>query len=136
MKRTLLLRTIALWITGALLTGSLMARQASSRQFQRPEFLGLQLLRVSSSPYGSATGLSPTGSSMSSQKPERLSQIMGATVKGQTGDTLGQINDFIVNPASGRIQFAILSLSDQSGKLTLPGPGRCSSPVLIPATSR
>jgi hypothetical protein len=48
---------------------------------------------------------------------------MGATVKSSTGESLGQINDFIVNPASGRIQFAILSLSDQPGKLTaVPWP--------------
>ena len=45
---------------------------------------------------------------------------MGATVKNSQGETLGQINDFVVSPTSGRIQFAILSLSDPSlsGKLT------------------
>ena len=43
---------------------------------------------------------------------------MGATVKDQQGSTIGQINDFVVNPASGRIQFAVLSLNDQAGKLT------------------
>jgi hypothetical protein len=43
---------------------------------------------------------------------------MGATVKDQQGNTIGQINDFVVNPTSGRLQFAIISLNDQSGKLT------------------
>jgi hypothetical protein len=48
---------------------------------------------------------------------------MGATVKDQQGNTLGQVNDFIVSPASGRIQFAVISLSDQTGKLTaVPWP--------------
>ncbi|MDB6111056.1 MAG: photosystem reaction center subunit [Pedosphaera sp.] len=128
MKRTLLLRTIALCMTGTLLTGSLIARQSSgsSGSSSDPSSSGSSSSGSSASPYGSSSsssGLSPTGSSMSSQKPERLSQIMGATVKGQTGETLGQINDFVVNPASGRIQFAVISLSDQSGKLTaVPWP--------------
>ena len=55
---------------------------------------------------------------MQGQKEQRLSQLMNATVKGQNGETLGQINDFIVQPTFGRIQFAVISLSDQSGKLT------------------
>jgi PRC-barrel domain len=49
--------------------------------------------------------------------PERASQLMSATVKDQQGNAVGQINDFVINPASGRIQFAVISLSDQSGKL-------------------
>jgi sporulation protein YlmC with PRC-barrel domain len=56
--------------------------------------------------------------SASSQKAERLSQVMGSSVKSASGESLGQINDFIVNPASGRVQFAVISLGDQSGKLT------------------
>ena len=51
-------------------------------------------------------------------RSERLSQLMGATVKDQQGNTLGQINDFVVSPGSGRIQFAVISLNDQAGKLT------------------
>jgi hypothetical protein len=48
---------------------------------------------------------------------------MGATIKDQQGNTVGQVNDFIVHPASGRIQFAVISLSDQTGKLTaVPWP--------------
>lgn len=43
---------------------------------------------------------------------------MGSTVKDQQGNTLGQINDFVVSPGSGRIQFAVISLNDQAGKLT------------------
>jgi len=54
------------------------------------------------------------------EKPERLSQVLGATVTGQQGENLGQITDFVIHPASGRIQFAVISLSDpaQAGKLT------------------
>ncbi len=50
--------------------------------------------------------------------PERLSQLMNATVKDQQGNAVGQINDFVIYPNAGRIQFAIISLGDQGGKLT------------------
>ena len=50
--------------------------------------------------------------------PERVTQLMSATVKDKQGEAVGQINDFIVHPATGRIQFAIISLGDQAGKLT------------------
>jgi hypothetical protein len=49
---------------------------------------------------------------------ERLSQLMSATVRDQQGNEVGQIRDFVVSPASGRIQFVVVSLRDQSGKLT------------------
>ncbi|MDB6017957.1 MAG: photosystem reaction center subunit [Pedosphaera sp.] len=121
MKRTLL-RTIALCMTGSLLTGSLMARQAypsspGSASDPGSSSSSSSSAQPPSSSSSSSGMLSPTGAA-SSQKPERLSQVMGATVKSSSGETLGQINDFVVNPASGRIQFAIISLSDQSGKMT------------------
>lgn len=50
--------------------------------------------------------------------PERATRLMNANVKDLQGNSVGQISDFIINPASGRIQFAVISLSDQSGKLT------------------
>lgn len=45
---------------------------------------------------------------------------MGNNVKNSQGETLGQINDFVVNPSFGRIQFVIISISDpaQIGKMT------------------
>lgn len=43
---------------------------------------------------------------------------MNATVKDQEGNEVGQISDLEVQPASGRIQFAIIALRDQNGKLT------------------
>ncbi len=123
MKRKLLLRTLACCMTSCLLAGTSMARQASTPGSADTGSTGRgagasQLQSGSSS---SSSTLSPTGSqtgTMGSQKPERLSQLMGASVKGQNGETLGQINDFIVQPTYGRIQFAVISLSDQSGKLT------------------
>src|SRR5512140_3660226 len=54
----------------------------------------------------------------------RASQLMGANVTGSSGETLGTISDTIINPNSGRIDFAILSVNSSS-----PGSaGSSSSP--------
>jgi sporulation protein YlmC with PRC-barrel domain len=105
MKSTVL-KSLALCVTGCLLTGTAIARQASTDPGQSG---------TTTRPGYSSNG---SGKSMQGQKEQRLSQLMGATVKGQDGQTLGQITDFIVQPSFGRIQFAVISLSDQSGKLT------------------
>ncbi len=122
MKYKLLSRTIAFCMTSSLLVGSLLAGPSDSSSPGNPS--------DPSSP-GSASSQSPSSSSSSSAAssssapsptsrmgPERASQLMSATVKDQQGNSVGQINDFVINPTSGRIQFAIISLSDQSGKLT------------------
>lgn len=44
----------------------------------------------------------------------KASQLNGAEVKSSSGDTLGTVSDVIVNPGSGRMDFAILSLSSSS----------------------
>ena len=41
----------------------------------------------------------------------RGSKLMGADVKGAGGESLGKIEDVLLNPNSGRIDFAVLSLS-------------------------
>jgi len=41
----------------------------------------------------------------------RASKLVGAQVNDQSGHSAGQIQDIIVNPHSGRIDFALLSLS-------------------------
>jgi sporulation protein YlmC with PRC-barrel domain len=45
----------------------------------------------------------------------RLSELMHAPVQGKDGKQLGHIRDFTIDPQSGRIQFAILSLGAASG---------------------
>jgi sporulation protein YlmC with PRC-barrel domain len=45
----------------------------------------------------------------------RASKLMGADVKTSQGQSLGTINDVIFNPASGRIDFAVISLSSTAG---------------------
>src|SRR5262249_16831022 len=45
----------------------------------------------------------------------RASQIMGAQVKDNQNQELGTISDVILNPASGRVDFAVISLSGGTG---------------------
>jgi len=58
----------------------------------------------------------------------QASKLMGAQVKGSTGDNLGTINDFVVNPQTGRIEFAVLSLTGPTGT-TPTGVGEKLTPV-------
>ena len=44
----------------------------------------------------------------------RASKLTGAQVKDSSGQRVGQIQDVIVNPASGRIEFALLSLNSNT----------------------
>src|ERR1051326_4108165 len=57
-----------------------------------------------------------------SQNEIRASKLIGANVKGSTGEELGTINDIIVNPGSGRIDFAVISCtSSTSGNSSTTG---------------
>ncbi len=58
---------------------------------------------------GSSRSLSATG--RSSGQDVRASKLMGAQIKGSSGSSsVGTINDIIINPMSGRIDFAVISL--------------------------
>lgn len=62
----------------------------------------------------------------------RVSQLTGAQVTGTSGSELGTISDVIINPSSGRIDFAILSMSQgassSTGSATSPGGTSSTSP--------
>jgi sporulation protein YlmC with PRC-barrel domain len=64
-------------------------------------------------------GLSATG--RASHQEIRASQLTSADVKSTSGETLGTISDVIINPNSGRVEFAILSLSGSAGGTSSPG---------------
>jgi sporulation protein YlmC with PRC-barrel domain len=49
----------------------------------------------------------------------RLSKLMNTTLRGQTGDSLGQVQDVIADPTSGQVQFVVISLD--SGATGAPG---------------
>jgi sporulation protein YlmC with PRC-barrel domain len=57
--------------------------------------------------------LSATG--FTAHQELRGSQLTGAQVMDSSGQTLGTINDVIINPTSGKIDFAVLSLSSSGG---------------------
>src|ERR1051325_1280324 len=54
--------------------------------------------------------LSPTGRSMSHHEIQ-ASKLNNCSVQGSSGETLGTIQDVVINPASGKVDFAILSLN-------------------------
>lgn len=130
MKHTFLLRTMACCMAGSLLVGTAFARQDANSD---PNAGGAGNYSAGQPPAPSGSTLSPMSTSRSMHS-ERLSQLMGSTVKDQQGNTIGQINDFVVNPTSGRIQFAVISLNDQAGKLTAV-PWQLVRPGADPTTS-
>ena len=103
MKKTTALFTICSLVAAAALaqepsTPSSQQRQRQSSQSQQGQY-GTQ----SSSRYG-----------MSSQQSLRVSQqVIGAQVKSQDGQQLGQVEDLIVNPQSGRLEFAVISKGEK-----------------------
>jgi len=58
----------------------------------------------------------------------RLSHLMNAPVQSSEGKNLGYIRDFTVDPNTGRIQFAILSLSPSGGASDTATSGRETTP--------
>jgi sporulation protein YlmC with PRC-barrel domain len=40
----------------------------------------------------------------------RASQLIGANVQSATGDNIGDINDLVIDPQSGQVQFAVLGI--------------------------
>lgn len=68
-----------------------------------------------SSTLGGVGASATTSGSMDSSSNLRLSEIMNKPVQSQEGKTLGYIRDLTVNPQSGQIEFAVLSLSASSG---------------------
>jgi len=69
---------------------------------------------ATSSSLGSSSSLD-SSSSMNSGNNLRLSNIMNTTVQSQEGKTLGYVRDLVIDPQSGRVEFAVLSLSNAGG---------------------
>lgn len=71
-------------------------------------------LRNPNDPMSGHQGLSPTGR-MGGHQEVRATKLTGADVQNSSGQTLGTIDEILVNPASGRVDFAVISLSAASG---------------------
>ena len=122
MKRKLFLTTLSLGVTSALFIA------ATTQAADDTKSSTSSSTATSSSSQG-ATGKGSASISGQSQKFMRLSQLTGTSLKNTSGENLGQINDFVVDPSTGRIEFAVLSLTPggaigkientlQRGKLT------------------
>ncbi len=57
----------------------------------------------------------------------RASQLKSSQITGSSGQSLGTINDVIINPHSGRVEFAVISLSN-NGNTTENASGSGTSP--------
>ena len=57
----------------------------------------------------SSSTYSATGRGAGQQTHFRSTKIMGAQVKSSSGEDVGRIEDVVLNPSSGRIDFAIIS---------------------------
>ena len=107
MKRNLFLAAIALGMSGAFVASTVRAddetKPAPPPTFDR-----------------GTPGKSTSAIGGQSQKFMKASQLTTASIKSSTGETLGQINDLVVDPTTGRIEFAVISPTDaaQPGKLT------------------
>jgi hypothetical protein len=99
--KKMLLRTIVFCMTGSLLALSAFAQERE----QTPGQPGAQP--------GKTPGLSATGRLSMQGQSCRISKALNAEVKTAQGETLGKIEDFIVNPASGKIEFAVLGREDK-----------------------
>jgi len=101
----------------------------------------------SSSPSSSSSSSSPSQGSAASQqssesgwigrhfsptgrmhKDVKASQLNGAEIKSSSGETLGTLGDYIVDANSGRIDFAILTLSSGGTSSTPSSSGSATSP--------
>ena len=75
------------------------------------------------------------GSTARAGEPVRLSKLMNASLKSQSGESLGQVQDLIVDPSNGQIQFAVLSVNNaSSGTATSSGIGTTTTPGISTPT--
>lgn len=126
MKRSIL-RALTLCLTTVCVTGISWAQADSTTQRDRPG--------AATTPGSSGTGIYGSQSSAHTTRAGesiRLSKLMNTSLKSQSGESLGQVQDIIVDPTSGQIQFAVLSVGGASatsgvGTSTTPGSPTSSS---------
>jgi len=108
MKRSIL-RALALCLTTAFAASIACAQDnASKSRSDQSGSTSQSGLGTSSSIYGN------TSSSSTAGQPVRLSKLMNTSIKSQSGESLGQVQDLIIDPTSGQVQFAVLSLNSSS----------------------
>lgn len=108
--RKRIITTMAVWAAGFVL--STFGQNSSSTA-------GGASTDQSTSPAGSSTfdhtRRWPTGRM---GQETRASKLMNAEVKSSQSQTLGMINDLVLNPSSGRIDFAVISVNSSASSTT------------------
>jgi len=108
--------------------------QTSSDQNQGTTSGTSQGTSGSDSRFDSGKHLSATG--RMGHHEVRATKLIGSDVKSSSGEELGTVNDVILNPASGRIDFAVLSLSSSStGNSATSGTAAGSSTASLSTAS-
>lgn len=80
----------------------------------------------------------PTATSATMQNGQciRASQVIGSSVRSSDGKTIGQVHDIVVDPRSGRIDFAVLSLSSTTAGFSDSSRAKTSTtPTTTPQSS-
>ena len=123
MKRSIP-RAFTLCLTTVCLTTIGWAQNDSTTQNGRPG--------AAAPPGSSGTGNYGTQSSSYTTRagePVRLSKLMNTSLKSQSGESLGQVQDLIIDPSNGQIQFAVISVNSSSaGTPTTSGIGTSTTP--------
>jgi hypothetical protein len=99
--------TTAVCITTALLATTALAQRDTSQQPGARPQPGTPGSSRESSIYGATGRANMHGTQV------RATKAIGAQVKSSTGEDLGRIEDLLINPASGRAEFAVLNADNK-----------------------
>ena len=140
MKRSIL-RALALGLTAACATGYTWAQADSPtrpRSDRQPGTTSPPGLGTSSSAVSSGTRISSYPSQSQAGQPVRFSKLMNSNLKGQSGESLGQVQDIVLDPVSGQAQFVVLQLGGAAAvtpntfPTTTPGATAGGNLVAVP----
>jgi sporulation protein YlmC with PRC-barrel domain len=116
--------------TAMVCIAGIVATTAFAQQAGQPGSKQQPGIQPSTSPSRDAT-YSATGRA-GQDKQCRASKVIGAQVKGTSGDELGRIEDIVFNPQSGRVEFAVIN---HENKL-VPIPLRLLSGAATPGSEQ
>ena len=123
MKRSIL-RALALCLATAFVPGIAWAQADENKS-----------INSGAPPGTSAVGLGTQSGSLStsasSSQAFRLSRLMNTSLRSQTGENLGQVQDIVLDPASGQVQFVVLQLNSSA----TGAPGTTSARAGVGATT-
>ena len=112
MKRSIL-RAFALCLTTTLVAGTACAQDSSDKSGSLKSRTDSSTSASQGGP-GSSVGAYGSSSTMHAGQPARISKLMNTSLRGQTGESLGQVQDIVIDPTSGQVQFVVLGLDSTS----------------------